>query len=158
MSTDQELTAVEAVGLGIRSEEESARFYGQIAKRIKNPLVRGRYEDLAREEVRHRALLLELYKRMTGDEYAPPKIPGEPAVAEAASPPGETEALESLLDLAIQREEQAAEFYDRAGRQALAYLADMERHHASLLRTELETYKRDQSWYSDFPDMPMMGP
>jgi len=166
MADTPELTAVEAVGLGIRSEEEASRFYGQIARRIKNPLVRGRYEDLSREEVRHRSLLLELYKRMTGEEYAPPTIPGEPEVAEVASPPGETEDLESLLDLAIQREEQAAVFYDRAagqardqsGRQALGYLAEMERHHAALLKTELETYRRDQTWYSDFPDMPMMGP
>ena len=162
----KQLTSVEVVGLAIRSEEEASRFYGGIAKRIKNALVKARYEDLAREEVRHRKLLVGLYQQMTGDEFSPDRIPGDPAVAEGGWPAGETEDLEKLIDLAIQREQQAAVFYDSAaknardaaGRQALSYLADMERGHAVILTAELAAYRRDQSWYSDFPDMPMMGP
>jgi rubrerythrin len=164
--TSSELTSVETIGLAIRSEEEASKFYGGIAKRISNALVKARYEDLAREEVRHRTLLVALYKQMTGDEFSPPRIPGEPDVAENASRAGQTEDLESLLDLAIQRENQAAAYYDEAGkgakdpsgRQLFAYLADMERGHAFILERELEAFRRDQSWYSDFPDMPMMGP
>lgn len=162
----EKLTSVEVVGLAIRSEEEASKFYGGIANRIKNVMVKARYEDLAREEVRHRKLLVGLYKQMTGDEFSPDRIPGDPSVAEASSPPGETENLEQLIDLAIQREQQAAEFYDSAaknardaaGRQAMFYLADMERGHAVILKAELEAFRRDQAWYSDFPDMPMMGP
>lgn len=162
----EKLTSVEVVALAVQSEEDASKFYGAIAKRIKNPMVRMRYEDLAREEVRHRAMLIELYKTMTGDEFSPERVPNSPPLAEAAWPTGETEDLEKLLDLAIQRELGAAEFYEQAaddtadptGEKALAYLADMERGHAVVLQSELRAYRRDQSWYSDFPDMPMMGP
>lgn len=160
----EQLTSVEVIGLAIRSEEEASKFYGGIAKRINNALVKARYEDLAREEVRHRKLLVGLYRQMTGEEFSPDRIPGDPEVAEGGWRAGETENLERLIDLAIQREQQAAEFYesaakntrDASGRQALLYLADMEHGHAVILTAELEAYRRDQSWYSDFPDMPLM--
>jgi rubrerythrin len=164
MGMADDLTSVEVVGLAIRSEEEASKFYGGIAKRITNALVKARYEDLARDEVRHRKLLVALYRQMTGDEFAPDRIPGDPEVAEGAWPAGETEDLDKLIGLAIQREKQAAAFYDEAaakardatGRQALLYLADMERGHALILEGELRAYQRDRTWYSDFPDMQLM--
>lgn len=160
------LTLVEIIGLAVRSEEEAAEFYGNMAKLIKNGLVRAKYETLAKEEIGHRHMLVELYKKMTGENGGPPKIPGSPKVAEEKQPPFATDSLEELLKLAILREQKAGDFYRKAaaravdvnGRRTLEYLADIERGHEMLLKAELESYLRDRNWYAEKPDVQLVGP
>lgn len=158
-----ELTTVEIIGLAIRSEEEAAKFYGDIAGRIKNDLAKAKYESLAREEGSHCRLLLNLYRRMTGDEK-PPRIPGTPETAEGGGVPSEASDLERLLEIAIGREEKAKNFYkgmasemtDDNARRLLQYLADIERGHELMLISELEAYRRDKNWYADSPDIQLV--
>jgi rubrerythrin len=162
MST--QLTMIEILGLAIRSEEDAAKFYGDLARRIKNGLARAKYEALAREEVSHRQLLQNLYRRATG-ESAPPHIPGSPEVAEGGGIPVETEEIEELLKIAIGREERARDFYrthaprmgDVGSRRLLEYLADIERGHELMLREELAAYLRDRNWYAEKPDIQLIG-
>lgn len=159
----EELTTVEILGLAIRSEEEAAKFYGDLAKRIKNDLAKAKYEALAREESSHRQLLVNLYRRMTGEKM-PPEITGEPVTAEGGGAHIETEDLERLLQLAIEREQRAGDFYretssrmkDANGRRLLQYLADIERGHEVMLASELEAYRRDKNWYADNPDIQLV--
>jgi rubrerythrin len=159
----EELTTVEILGLAIRSEEEAAKFYGDLAKRIGNALARAKYEALAREESSHRQILINLYRKMTG-EKRPPEITGEPAVAEGGGVHVETEGLERLLQVAIEREQRAGNFYremsskmeDANGRRLLQYLADIERGHEVMLASELEAYRRDKNWYADNPDIQLV--
>lgn len=159
-----DLTTIEILGLAIRSEEDAARLYGGMAARIKNDLARARYESLAREEASHRQLLMNLYRRMTGDDGAP-KIPGEPKTAEGGVAPSvETADLEQLIEFAIGRERDAKNFYsemacsmtDANARRLLQYLADIERGHEVMLVSELEAYRRDKSWYADNPDIQLV--
>jgi len=160
---NRELTTVEILGLAIRSEEEAASFYGEIAGRIKNDLAKAKYESLAREEVAHRRLLLNLYKKMTGEER-PPRIPYEPDTAEGGKKRLDAEDLEQLLEAAIAREEEAKNFYkemaskmtDDNARRLLQYLADIERGHELMLVSELEAYRRDKNWYADNPDIQLV--
>jgi rubrerythrin len=159
----EDLTTVEIVGLAIRSEDEAAKFYGEISKRIKNALVRSKYESLAREEARHRQILTALYKKMTG-ENAPPPIPGEPRVAEGAGKLPDGKDMEALLRLAIDREREAQAFYeqmatkmqDANSSRLFKYLAGIERSHEVMLEAELEAYLADKNWYADNPDIQLV--
>ena len=163
---DPGLTTIEVIGLAVRGEDEAARFYGAMSKRIGNDLVHAKYEALAREEALHRRMLVALYQRLTGQESGPPPIPGAPATAEGKDGRAASDALEDLLLLAIRREQEAAIFYreaaeraaDPTGRNTLYYLADVERGHETVLRAELAAYRRDAHWYAEFPDLQLVGP
>jgi rubrerythrin len=160
-----ELTILEILGLAMRSEEEAAKFYGDLAKRIQNEMVRAKYESLAREEVSHRQLLANLYHKLSGEE-APPHIPGKPATAEGGWVADPASSLEELLEVAIRREQQARDFYlrlapklsDVPGRRTIEYLADIEHGHELLIAGELEAYRRDRNWYAEKPDIQLVGP
>jgi rubrerythrin len=161
---DADLTIVEVLGLAIRSEEEAAKFYGGLARRVGNELVRAKFEALAREEGLHRRMLVALHAKTTGEDAPPPRIPGTPATAEGTEDLAATDSLEELLLLAIRREREAAIFYRRAaervgdptGRNTLYYLADIERGHEVVLAAELEAYRRDASWYEGVPDLQLV--
>lgn len=163
---NENLTFVEIIGLAIRSEEDAADFYGRVSKLIKNDLVRAKYESLAKEEVAHRHMLLELFRKMTGDRNAIPKIPGQPKTAEGGHPDFVTDSIEELLKFAIKKENWACEFYKSAAKQAveanskqiLNYLSDIEHGHEMLLKTELDNYLRNANWYAEKPDIQLVGP
>ena len=127
---DRGLTAVEVLGLAIRSEEEAAKFYGHLSRRIKNEVVRQRYRHLAQEEIHHKEMLTALYREMTGSDDLPPRIPGEPDTAEGGSVPEVGSAsVEELLRIAVQREKEAQDFYREAASRALCDgLDDSARH------------------------------
>lgn len=160
------LTVLEVIGLAIRSEEEAADFYGHMAGRIKNELVRTKYESLAKEEIDHRHMLVELYKKMTGENSAPPKIPGKPKAAEGKKEGVASESFEKLLKIAIKREQEANDFYRKAAAHAIdtnakrtfEYLADIEQGHELLLKREYDSYLRDRNWYAEKPDVQLVGP
>lgn len=162
---EKDLTAVEVIGLAIRSEEDAAEFYAKVAKLVKNDLVRAKYESLAKEELSHRQILVNLYKRLTGEEKAPPKIPGSPKTAEGGFPIA-LEAMEDILNFAIAREQEAQSFYRKAavqttdptGKRTFEYLADIELGHETSLKVELDAYRRDKNWYANNPDLQLVGP
>jgi len=159
--TNPELSAVEVIGLGIRSEENSARYYESIARIIKNDLVSARFQSLALEEKGHRNMLVSLYKKMTGLDEPPPSIPGDPDTAEGKATPvaPSPDSLEECLLVAISREKEASEFYSKAaakssdpsGKRILEYLADIENTHEMILKKELGALHRDLHWYSVNP-------
>lgn len=163
---EEEPTLVEIIGLAIRSEEDAADFYGRMSKLIKNELVRKKYESLAKEEVGHRHMLVELYKKMTGETLPPPGIPGKPQTAEAGEPSMTVNSIEELLNFAISRERKAFEFYQTAARRVandnarrvFEHLSGIERGHETLLKSELESYLKNKNWYADKPDIQLVGP
>jgi len=166
---NRKLTALEVVGMAIRSEEDAAKFYGHISKMIANEVVRTKYENLAKEEVNHKKMLMDLQKKLSGMDAKFPRIPGNPETAEGSAIPEEiTDSLEELLKLAIKREEKAKNFYrkaaaetaDPSGERILHYLADVEQGHELMLKKELEAYLRDVEWYvhQETPEMVHAGP
>ncbi len=160
-----DLTAVEAIGMGIRSEQDAAAFYGKISKKVKNPLVKAKFEQLAREEVGHKAMLVAMYQKITGEKI-PPQIPGEPDTAEKGGAPIDVEDMEELLNLAIFREQESSRFYseaasaskDPSGKRTLEYLAGIERGHEAMLTEEREAFLRDRDWYLNNDDIQLVGP
>lgn len=165
---DPKLTSLEVIGMAIRSEEDAAKFYGHISRMIENDLVRAKYEHLAREEANHRKMLTEVYKKMSGGQDRPPRIPGTPETAEGGGVPEEmAESLEALLKLAVQRERKAGTFYrnaadhatDLSGKKILRYLSEVEHGHELMLERELEAYLRDNDWYiGKDPELIHVGP
>jgi rubrerythrin len=160
------LTAIEILGLAIRSEEDAANFYGHVAKQIKNDIVKMKFLDLAREESAHRKILVDMFKKLTGSGILPKRIPGSPDTAEKGEGPVEITEIEKLLEMAIAREQKACAFYkdaagrvcDVGGKKILEYLSSIEYGHEQLLRAELETFRKDKSWYADNPDVLLVGP
>lgn len=160
-----DLTKVEVLGLAIRSEEDAAKLYGEISKLVNNDLVKARFEQLAREEVGHKAILIGIYKKVTGDRN-PPKIPGKPHTAESQMEIAEPKSIEEALLYAIELEQKASAFYLNAAKQAkepsivqlFNYLADMEHGHEMMLKLELDAFRRDENWYAEKPDIQLVGP
>lgn len=160
----RDLTSLETLGLAIRSEEDAAEFYSAVAKLVKNKLVRDKYETLAREEIGHRQILVNLYKKFSGDPQ-PPKIKGSPKTAETGFPIMALDSIEDMLNFAIIRENEANKFYRNAAKKTtditakriLEYLADIEHGHEIMLKAEFEAYKRDKGWYID-EDIQLVGP
>lgn len=164
---DIDYTAIEAIGLAVKSEEDAAEFYQNVANLVKNDLVRAKYMSLAMEEVGHRLILVNLYKKMTGETTEPPKITSNIPTAEGGGgTPMAVEKFEDILNFAIKREQEAQAFYKKAasktsdisGKRTFEYLADIERGHELMLKAELEAYRRDKNWYSDNPDIQLVGP
>ncbi len=163
MNTDY--TAIEAIGLAIKGEEDAIEFYQKVSDLVKNELVRAKYISLAKEELGHRILLVNLYKKMTGEKNEPPKIYSNIPTAEMGFPIA-LENLEDILNFAIAREQEAQAFYKKAaskttdisGKRTFEYLADIERGHELMLKAELDAYKRDKNWYSDNSDIQLVGP
>lgn len=162
---EKDLTSVEVIGLAVKSEEDAAEFYEKVAKIVKNDLVRAKYESLAKEELGHRQILVNLYKRLTGEDKAPPKVSGNAKTAEAGFPIA-LNVMEDVLKFAIAREQEARSFYEKAaaktndltGKRTFEYLADIERGHEISLKTELDAYRRDKNWYAENPDIQLVGP
>lgn len=166
---EKDLTSIEVLGMALRSEEDASKFYGRIAKMIRNDLVRAKYESLAKEEVNHGIMILNLYKQMMGSDDKLPRVPGEPQTAERGTAEGNaSDSLEDLLKLAIGREKKAKEFYleasekaiDPSGRKVLYYLSQVEEGHEEMLKKELEAYLKNKGWYlgEDDEDMIHLGP
>lgn len=162
---DIDYTAVEAIGIAIKSEEDAAELYQKISGIVKNDLARAKFMSLAMEEVGHRLILVNLYKKMTGETKEPPKITSDMPTAEGGTPVV-VENLEDLLNFAIKREQEAQAFYkkaaagttDNSGKRTFEYLADVERGHELMLKVELDAYRRDKNWYANNPDIQLVGP
>jgi rubrerythrin len=162
---EKELTVEEIIEMAIVGENEAAQFYGKMAKTMKNELVRAKYESLAREEIGHKELLTNIYKKLTGSDYHPTPDTVNHKTAEGAIPVAITDSIEKALNFAIAREQEAREFYSKAARKTkdeskrriLEYLADIEHGHEQLLKEELKAYKRDKKWYTEQP-IQLVGP
>jgi protease I len=58
-------SALEALRMAIRAEESGARFYSMAKEKTKDPEAKHVFNDLAKEEERHRAILQDEYNRLT---------------------------------------------------------------------------------------------
>ena len=158
------LTGLEVLGVAIRAEVEAHRFYTQAVKRVRNPLLREKLSRLAAEEKRHRQILEERYKRSSGEAFPP--IPRKGGVEAKGKMPKDL-SPEEMLQVAIRKEREAAQFYQRqalksadmSGRFMLEYLADFERSHERSLLAEQKALNRFPDWFSlKDPMVMLVGP
>ena len=145
----EDLTALEALGIAIRAEADAAEVYGEIAKRVHNPLIRQKIELLAKEELQHQRILEAAYRERFPEvplELPRSQLPREFSCAALR----EQQTLKDILSFAIDEERRAHEFYLRAaeqtkdlsGQMMFHYLADWEFSHQMALSAEYEMVVR----------------
>jgi rubrerythrin len=134
----------------MKSEVESNTVYKTIAKRIKNGLLKDKFEFLAKEEEKHRQYVEQVYKKT----YPKKKIvlpKTTPVPLPTLLIPDEDTPLGTMLQTAMQAEHTAQEFYtalstqfrdDATIRNTLSYFADMELTHYKILEIEKESMDR----------------
>ena len=136
--------------LGIKSEEVAKEIYSKVAKEAKNPFLKTRLEALAKEEDRHRDILVELYKDLfNGKEPKPPEnpdfIPEFPEIRIFKELGGTTD-IRKILEGAMRAELSAKDYYESVAekmedprvRTIMKYMAKIEEGHYKILKQQYE--------------------
>jgi rubrerythrin len=153
MSFDRGLTALEVLGVAIKSEVDAASFYAALAARVRNPTLAAKLDLLRQEEVKHRALLQDLYARRFPDVEL--QLPAQPLLPALDIPPADL-GISELFQLAMKAEQASADFYSREAERAtdetsrtmLRYLSSVERSHLHTLETEYDLVSRFPGYYN----------
>jgi rubrerythrin len=148
----RELTALEILGIAMKSEISSYGLYKRLALRIANPISKQRILGLAEDEKGHYELLADKYTELSG-EAAPP-IPDTGDLRQVSV---EIEKMNNkeVLEFAAGKEAYAQKFYsaasakaaDSTGRSVLDYLVEMERNHEQILRQEIKMLEKNPLWH-----------
>jgi len=130
------------LGYAIRAEMDAHRIYTRMADRVRNTLLKEKFQLLALEEKKHKDIILRLFASMWAGER--PEI--SMAVDERLLPSVSIKPSSSLVDVlsqAMNAEKSAREFYaslarriKALNRQMLMYLSKVENSHYLMLRSE----------------------
>jgi len=152
--THEGLTALEVLGVAIKSEIDAAALYQRMAGHVSNPTLVAKLDFLRQEEEKHRLMLEELYAvRFPDVDLQLPAKSHVPTVDDSAV---EGLTAPELFQLAMKAEQLAASFYaeqaehsrDEMSRVVLRYLSNVERGHYHMLETEYELLSRFPSYYN----------
>jgi len=154
MSGTQDFSGFEVVRAAMEVERSGHAFYSAMAEKAVNPLARELFALLAQDEVGHLKTLEKLLPKYQQDSYWDNEEEFLPYLQRFSASEifPSAERLEGVLlnhdfdvkglDLAIEAEEQFADFFHKAaeaardpeGKQAFAWLAGEEETHARLLK------------------------
>ena len=110
------LTSLEALGVAMRAEKDSCELYRELAERSEDPQIRRRFELLAADEAQHLEYLEDRWEELA--KGVPLKLPPSRHSKEMLTPEQRAnQDLEVVLDMAIEEERRAREFYLRAARE-----------------------------------------
>jgi len=148
------LTALEVLGVAIKSEIEAASLYARMEGRVGNSSLAAKLRFLRTEEEKHRAMLEGEYQRRFPDVAL--QLPPGDVVPLPDAIPGSDLTVPDLFLLAIKAEQSSAEFYareadrthDEPGRITLRYLSKVEQGHYQMLVTEYELVSRFPDYYN----------
>lgn len=146
---EKEITALEALGIAIRSEIDAQEIYKDMASMCEDELLKDKFLNLQREEKKHQILLEKMYQKMFPDvELVLPdsQLPPRAKVSKQRRKLN----LKEVLLIALEEEKKAKEFYldcaqivtDLSGKRMFRFLADMEFTHQVLLNAELELLEK----------------
>jgi rubrerythrin len=152
----KELTSLEVLGIGIRSEMDAQDVYQEMAQRICNPRAKERFHLLVAEERQHQTLLEEKYRQLFPDatlKLPPSMLPPKASTADLRR----GMSLLDVLDIAIQEERHSRDFYlegarhveDLSGKAMLKFLADWEYTHQMELTIEYDMLIKYPNYYED---------
>jgi rubrerythrin len=154
MISDGGLTALEVIGVAIKSEIEAAELYARMRGQVRNASLAAKLDFLRREEEKHRVMLEELYVKRFPDVDL--QLPAQSAIPklDQASLGGLT--MPELFEMAMEAEQLAAGFYlreaarsrDEVSRTILRYLGNIEQGHQQMLQTEYELVSRFPNYYN----------
>ena len=142
---EEDLTALEALGIAIRSEIDAQEVYQDLATMCEDDLLKDRFMSLYHEEKRHQTLLEKKFNEMFPDvdmALPPSQLPKEAIDSTSRKKLG----IKDVLQIAIDEEKRSREFYldcastikDLSGIRMFRFLADMEFSHQMMLSAEYE--------------------
>jgi rubrerythrin len=154
-----EMSALEALSLAIYNEQSAFDFYTKLSDTIKNPSGKEKFKFLAADEKRHRKLLEDHYRKVTGGQ----KFPFDSGKVKAVSVEvrDNTTASEAL-DIGIKAENEAYRFYSKSAgetkdpeaKKMFLMLAEEEDRHYNILNAEKQALIGQFYWFTlDTPGM-----
>ena len=154
MAHHQGLTALEVLGVAIKSEIEAAALYARMADQVGNASLVAKLNFLRQEEEKHRAILEDVYARQFPDVEL--QLPAKSLVPVVDATALEGLTIPELFQLAMKAEQISADFYaqeadrsrDEIGRTVLRYLSNVEHSHYKMLETEFELASRFPDYYN----------
>lgn len=149
----------------IKGEVNGHTFYGLLAEQTENPDAKKRLESLRDDEIRHEAVLRNLFKQFVDEPVGELPERGLDALATVFDK-GKLKGLKSeieYINLAIEAERGATKFYmagkdvidDAEFKKVLQELADEENSHYELLMAEKEALAGNYFWFSSTGTQPM---
>ncbi len=152
----KELTGLEVLAIGIRSEIDAQTMYREMAERVSQPQARERFYVLAAEEQQHQDILERRYKQLFPD--VPLHIPPSQLPPKAATSALRKDlSLREALEIALEEERHAREFYldavnrveDMTGKAMLKFLSDMEFTHQMSLTAEYDLLVKYPNYFEN---------
>ncbi|MDX1700094.1 MAG: ferritin family protein [Melioribacteraceae bacterium] len=150
----EEYTALEALGIAIRSEIDAQELYSDLASRCDDEVLRNRFLNMHHEERRHQFILQKKYEEMFPDvdlvlpESTIPKDYKEKILSKNLR-------IVDILSLALKEEKKSREFYldcaetvqDLSGKRMFRFLADMEFQHQAMISNEIEMLEKYPNYF-----------
>jgi rubrerythrin len=130
------------LGCAIRAEMDANKAYAKMAARVKNLLLKEKFQVLALEEKKHKEILERLFSCLYKKEKPEvPKTVDERLLPAVVIKP--SSSLADILGQAMKGEQSARDFYaalskrvQGANKKMLAYLSQVENSHYLMLRSE----------------------
>ncbi len=142
----------------IKSEVDSRDIYLSLKSRVKNYVLKNKFDFLAQEEDKHRVFFENLYHQ---------DFPGETIILPDKTPvplpeikiSSENLPISEILEMAMEAEKNASEFYkslmekfqDEKIRKTLEYISTVEMSHYKILEVEREYAKKYEDYESEWP-------
>jgi rubrerythrin len=146
--------ALEIIEDAIYHEQSSHDYYLKVAAAIENPSGKEQYRHLAHEEIRHREVLEERYRAITGKRFR-----YEPSKVESDSLPVPTstatafEALEQAMEHELEAVANYRELADGAtneeSRRVYLQLASDEQQHYEWFRDQRNALQSGVHWFTE---------
>ncbi|HJY64209.1 MAG TPA: ferritin family protein [Ignavibacteria bacterium] len=156
MNIYEDITAIEALGIAIRTEIDSQLVYEELSDLCNDELLKERFLNLSKEERKHQLIFEKKYADMFPEVelvLPPTQLPHkaiDPDLKKKLS-------IKDVLLMAIDEEKRACEFYgnyaknvkDLSGQRMFKLIADMEYQHQMILEAEYEVLKKYPNYYGD---------
>jgi rubrerythrin len=154
MSAPVPAKVLEIIEDAIYDEQASHDYYLKMAEVIVNPSGRDQFRHLAQEEVRHREVLEERWRALTGKrfKFEPSKMPKDHAPvpttnADAVQVLGM--AMEQELDAVSKYKKLAESAEDEPARRAYLELAEDEQQHYEWFRAQRHSIQTGIHWFTE---------
>ena len=157
MAKDSVLTKT-LIKQAIRSEMDGYRFYAFLAEKTANEDVKRKLTNLAKDEVRHEALLLGIYKKLFREDVGEMPKKGLGVLSQFFDHPEHRKNMTEVqyIDLAIEAELAATRYYKEAAADApdedmkrvCREMAAEEFNHYELLQAEKEALGGKYYWFA----------
>jgi len=142
----------------IKSEIDSRDIYLRLRDRVKNFVLKNKFEFLSQEEEKHRVFFEKLFEatflgeKMVIPDHTPVPLP----MVEIKD---ENQRISEILEMAMEAEKKASEFYksliekfeDEKIKKMLEYISTVEMSHYHLLEVERDYAKKYEDYEDEWP-------